>query len=340
MNLSWQHILSVAESGADFSTLLDGVTASSFVKHNARLFQVTEKQMLTQMMLQSCELDDSTLFKYTVNWGLTHCFNTMAGPQELCAEILYRPQGCSSTALNYILENVERFPKDKTYKDGFPLTTAIYMGNESVWNGLSVAFPQCFNPDRIIQAIILSEEQKAVDWFFNHEKCQRLSAQFYFNLLSFVCSNHSEFGEKILLSHQLRVTHALQELQQGTGLFEFPFAHRNCRVSKHGCEDDLSHVLWVCGAAGSLLLRYLSPFITHASHLLHMLKIRQFEAAELLQMYVSDEDMEGVVAHFPQNLLDKTAKTSKLYARFMNKRLHQAIRSDFTGAPEKVVRRM
>ena len=339
MKLLWQNILSAAESGADCTMLFNGATAS-FVKHNARVFQITEKKMFTQMVLQSCELDDPSLVKHTLNWGLQNCFNTMPGPQELCAEILYRPGGCALFALNYIVENVQLFPKDEHHTDGFPLTTAIYMGNKPIWDGLSEAFPQSFNPERIIQAIILSEEKMAVDWFFNHKKCQNLPAQFYFNLLSFVCSNHSEFGEQILLSRQNEVTEALQELQKSTGIFEFPFAHRNCRVSKHGLEDDLSHVLWVCGAAGSVLLRYLSPFLIHATHLLHMVKIRQFEAAELLQVYVSDEELEGIVENIPQNLLDKTAKTSKLYARFMNKRLHQAIRSEGMRATDQVVRRM
>ena len=85
MSILWQNILSAAESGADCATLLNDATAS-FVKHNARVFQITEKEMLTQMILQSCELDDDTLVKQTLNWGLNHCFKTMPGPQELCAD--------------------------------------------------------------------------------------------------------------------------------------------------------------------------------------------------------------------------------------------------------------
>lgn len=335
---TWQLILSTAEKGGDFKELFKSVIAKSFLKSSAHQYQTCEKLMLQQMLLQSCEMTGSELFEYTNEWGLLNFPSAMPSAQKLCSEILYRPSGCAPAALNYIIEHIDKFPKDGE-KDGYPITTAIYMGNAGVWDGLIDAFPQSFNPERIIQSIIISEEKKGAQWFFEHQKCQNLDAHFYFNLLSFVCSNHSDFGEHILHSQRDKILSALKTIQDTHLSFNFPFAHRHCSVSQG--EGDLAHVLWVCNKMGGpLLLEYLAPFIASTQHLLNLLKTGHFDSAEWLQEYVSDMEIEQILSEIPPNLLDKTAKTSKLYARFMNKRLHQAICSGFKGATDKVVRRI
>lgn len=338
---TWLSILKRIENGEDIACVLKKIKPIEWIKCMAREYGLSETMMLQQMLIQSCEFQKVDTFEYLVQWGKENLYHWMPGPQHLCAEILYRPHGCALDALKYIVENVNMFPKDQKEKVGFPLTTAIYTGNHEIWDGLTNAFPQSFDPCRIIQAIILSEEKKAVEWFFNHHKCQHLKDQFYFNLLSFVCTHHSQFGEDIVNKCRQRIMQALNNMVSTTGAFEFPLTHRNCRITKDGAEDDLSHVLWVCNPQGGrFLLEYLSHFILCPSHLQHMLIIAQFDPAELLHIYVNDSQLEKIIANTPLNLLDKTAKTSKLYARFMNKRLHQAICSQTKGATDKMVRRM
>lgn len=338
---SWLSILKRIENGEGIAFLLEKINPAQWIKRLSLQYGISESKMFQQMLIQSCELTNVNTFEYLVQWGKKNLYQWMPGPQHLCAEILYRPQGCALDALNYIVAHVNVFPKDQQEKAGFPLTTAIYTGNHEIWDGLTTAFPQSFDPCRIIQAIILSEEKKAVEWFFSHQKCQNLDSEFYFNLLSFVCTNYSQFGEEVVNKYQQQIMLALNNIMAASSAFEFPLAHRYCRVTKNGKEDDLSHVLWVCNAEGGrLLLEYLSPFISCPSHLQHMMSIAQFDSAELLHIYVNDPQLDQIIPNIPLNLLDKTAKTSKLYARFMNKRLHQAICSHEKGATDKVVRRM
>lgn len=338
---SWLSMLKRIENGENIGSLLEKIKPIQWMKRLSQQYGVSESKMFQQMLIQACELPTIHTFEYLVQWGRKNLYNWMPGPQHLCAEILYRPQGCALDALNYIVEHVHVFPKDQQEKAGFPLTTAIYTGNHEIWDGLTIAFPQSFDTCRIIQAIILSEEKKAVQWFFDHPKCQTLEDSFYFNLLSFVCTHYSEFGENVVNQNHERIRQALNNIVAMAGVFEFPLAHRYCRVTQDGQEDDLSHVLWVCNTQGGrLLLEHLSPFISCPSHLQQMINIAQFDSAELLHIYVDDHQLDQIIANTPLNLLDKTAKTSKLYARFMNKRLHQAICSHTTRATDKVVRRM
>lgn len=338
---TWLSTLLQLENGEKIENIFNKFNPVHFVKTSARQCNVSEQKMVNQMLVQSCELKTIDSFKYLVQWCNQSFKHWMPGPQHLCAEILYRPHGSALDALHYIIENVNKFPKDSQEKEGFPLTTAIYTGNDKVWDGLIQAFPQSFDAQRVLQAIILSEEKKGVEWFLTHEKCQNLGDQFYFNLLCFVCTHHSEFGEEVVKLCKHNILQSLKNKLNAADVLEFPFAHRHCRVTQLGSEDDLSHVLWVCNEkGGALLLEYLSDFISCANHLEHMIKIAQFDQAELLHMYVNDLEFEEIIANIPENLLDKTAKTSKLYARFMNKRLHQAICSYTYGATDQVVRRM
>lgn len=338
---TWLSTLLSVETGEKIENVLGKFNPVHFVKSSSRQCNVSEQKMVNQMLIQSCELETVEVFKYLVQWGNQNFKHWMPGAQHLCAELLYRPHGCALEALHYIIENLNKFPKDQQEKEGFPLTTAIYTGNDKIWDGLTQAFPQSFHPQRVIQAIVLSEEKKGVEWFFAHEKCQNLDDQFYFNLLSFVCTHYSEFGEDVVKLCQQKILQSLKNILNTKQVFEFPLAHRHCRITQGGSEDDLSHVLWVCNeTGGTLLLEYLSKFISSPHHLEHMMKIAQFDQAELLHIYVNDLEFEEIIANIPENLLDKTAKTSKLYARFMNKRLHQAICSYTHGATDQVVRRM
>ena len=338
---TWLSALLALETGGEIENVFSKFNPVQFVKKSSRQCNVSEQKMVNQMLIQACELKKIDAFKYLVQWGSQNFKHWMPGAQHLCAEILYRPQGCALEALHYIIKNTNKFAKDQQEKEGFPLTTAIYTGNDKIWDGLTQAFPQSFHPQRVIQAIILSEEKKGVEWFLTHEKCQNLDDQFYFNLLHFVCTHHSEFGENVVKLCHNKIMQSLKNTFTTTNAFEFHLAHRHCRVTQLGWEDDLSHVLWVCNEkGGALLLEYLSRFISCPQHLEHMMKIAQFDQAELVHMYVNDFEFEEIIANIPENLLDKTAKTSKLYARFMNKRLHQAICSYTHGATDQVVRRM
>jgi len=70
-----------------------------------------------------------------------------------------------------------------------------------------------------------------------------------------------------------------------------------------------------------------------------MICIGQDQSAELLHPYVKKADFNALVKDVSPKMLDKLAKTTTLYARFINSLLHQTVHPYFNPS-EKVARRM
>jgi len=339
-NQLWSACLARADK-PDIEAWLTTYSPSALLRSCARELTLDPMEALEAMLIQASQLPSVKLFDVLCRWGATHFLALMPSAKKMCTELLYRPHGSADQALMYVFAHPQLFCKTSgAHNDGYPLTTAIYVENNAVLNHLVEAFPESFHPERVFQAIVLSENTSALKWFWGHPKMQDPPSDFFVRMLQFVGGHYNEFGHQSLNQHHNQIVHALQHMLRAQGHITLNYAHRACRISYEGREDDLAHALWVCGnQGGEMLMSYLSEVINCAQHLKHMICIGQDQSAELLHPYVKKADFNALVKDVSPKMLDKLAKTTTLYARFINSLLHQTVHPYFNPS-EKVARRM